>query len=106
MSINNLRPSFHLSIPNHWKKLIKSCSSRNPKERPSFDEIISAFKSNPKFIKDIDQDEFIDYTTKIGDTFPYKKKIKIKKKNLKKKINLQTTKKIMKTLKKKLLKIK
>lgn len=103
MSINNLRPSFHLSIPNHWKKLIKSCWSRNPNERPSFDEIISAFKSNPKFIKDIDQDEFIDYTTKIGDTFPYKKKIKIKKKNLKKKINLQSNEKDNENIKEKVI---
>ena len=62
ISEENLRPKFNESIPDCYRKLIESCWSHDPKERPKFDEIIYSLKTNKDFINDqINQEEYQNY---------------------------------------------
>ena len=61
VSINNLRPSFHFPIPDHYKKLIESCWSKNPNERPSFNEIVSLLKSDEFFQSESEKSKFFNF---------------------------------------------
>lgn len=53
-----------------YRQLIERCWSPDPKQRPTFDEILHELKSNPEFIESTtDKENFIEYTKYI-DGYP------------------------------------
>ncbi|KAK8893048.1 hypothetical protein M9Y10_030307 [Tritrichomonas musculus] len=71
------RPKLTESIPKCYKNLIEKCWAEDPDERPTFDEIIDLLKTDPEFIfKDVDMEEFINYTRIIGEEFNKKEEEK------------------------------
>ena len=57
-----LRPTFNESVPCCYRKLIEKCLAHEPKERPTFDEIIYHLKTNSEFINEnIDKEEYLNY---------------------------------------------
>ncbi|KAK8839971.1 hypothetical protein M9Y10_031688 [Tritrichomonas musculus] len=61
VGIFNERPVFKYNIDQCYKNLIESCWSKDPQERPSFDEIINILLSNEEFTVNVNMDEFNDY---------------------------------------------
>lgn len=60
---NNL-PTFSadIKIPNCYKSLIEKCLSKNPNERPSFDDIVTTIENDIDFIMhDMNNDEISEY---------------------------------------------
>lgn len=63
------RPKFTDDVPEKMKKLISKCWSKNPDERPSFDEIYKTLKSDFSYSsEDVDDDEINDYIEMIEET--------------------------------------
>ena len=59
-------PKFSETIPKCYQELIETCWSHNSEERPTFDEIMQALKTNSDFIDDsICQEEFFSYVELI-----------------------------------------
>ena len=73
------RPSLDIPIFDSYKDLIERCWSSNPKERPTFDEILHELRTNPKFITaEVDRKqyfEFIEYLDEYPATFDSSKRI-------------------------------
>ena len=56
------RPQFKIDVAEPYRKLIESCWSQNPLERPSFDEIKSKLKNDDGFITEkVDRETFQQY---------------------------------------------
>ena len=56
------RPSFNFPIPSFYKNLIENCWCQTPRERITFDEIVSILRNDPSFItSDINQKEYYEY---------------------------------------------
>lgn len=53
------RPSINKSVPSCYQKLMERCWSQNPEDRPTFDQILNELKTNSKFMKNVNKDEFI-----------------------------------------------
>ena len=53
------RPRFNKSIPYCYKKLIMSCWSEKPSDRPSFNEIVELLKRDRNFILDDNEELFL-----------------------------------------------
>ena len=63
------RPNKFGNIPNCYSKLIQRCWSDNPKERPSFGEIIDLLKNDREFItEDVSEKDFRDYIKFIDES--------------------------------------
>ncbi|KAK8871844.1 hypothetical protein M9Y10_007587 [Tritrichomonas musculus] len=63
------RPEFKSDIPTCYRNLIETCWSNNPKERPTFDEIVELLQTDPEFITEcVDEGEFIDYIDFIDES--------------------------------------
>ena len=63
----NYRPTLDKPIPSSYKKLIESCWKSDPKERPSFDEIISLLHKDSGFLTSkIDKTKFEKFVEKIN----------------------------------------
>lgn len=57
-----IRPEFPAGVPEQTQKLISSCWSQEPKDRPSFDEIFNALSNDRTCIgEDVDEDEVDEY---------------------------------------------
>lgn len=53
------RPTFNVPVPNSYQSLIEKCWSQDPKERPSFDEILTQLQNDAGFITDtVDKDDY------------------------------------------------
>lgn len=90
---NSERPKFNETIPDAYKELIESCWNEDPKERPTFKEIVEKLKDfdfleNLKeyLDPDIDPDEFtedfqsyVDYIDDYNATFNSENAIRIEK---------------------------
>ena len=64
----NLRPKFKESIPQCYRNIIEKCWARDPKERPTFDEIVFYLKTNSEFITDkINKEEYLNYIKYIDE---------------------------------------
>ena len=60
------RPKFTSSISDSYKKLIEECWSQEPKERPTFADIVERLKTDRGFItEEIDEDEYQKYVNYI-----------------------------------------
>ena len=60
--INGERPKFNSPIGAAYKELIESCWHQRTNERPSFEEIKEALRTDPGFITDlVDEGEFLSY---------------------------------------------
>ena len=58
---NDYRPEFNKPIPESYKELT-SCWSKNPSDRPSFNEIVDRLKNDRGFITDkINEEEYLKY---------------------------------------------
>lgn len=56
------RPEFNKQIPESYKDLIERCWAENPKDRPTFSDILIELKQNHEFITDkVNEDEFIKF---------------------------------------------
>lgn len=63
---NGERPKFTEKVPKSYQKLLKSCWSEDPTNRPSFSVIIDLLKNNKKYIiEDVDEDDYLAYITFI-----------------------------------------
>ena len=64
----NSRPKFPTDenkIPECYQELIERCWCDDPKERPTFKDIVFTLKNNEEFIIDgVDKDEFLKYVEK------------------------------------------
>lgn len=60
---DSYRPIFKETTPNCYKNLINKCWVQDPKERPTFEEIVHHIKTNQEFIssKNIDKEEFLNF---------------------------------------------
>ena len=69
--IDNYRPKFTVPIKKSFKELIEKCWSKDPNERPTFEEIFNKLKYNKNddqyLLDDVDIDEFIMYVEDITD---------------------------------------
>ena len=55
-------PAFKENIPKAFQKLIDRCWSKNPLERPNFEEIVDSLKNDPEFIfEGVDKEEYFNY---------------------------------------------
>ncbi|KAK8854393.1 hypothetical protein M9Y10_016955 [Tritrichomonas musculus] len=64
------RPPMKKDIPECYKKLIESCWSEKPEDRPTFEEIVDKLKSDPSFMfDDVNLDEIMLYMEIIGDDY-------------------------------------
>lgn len=60
------RPEITDEVPKCYKKLIEDCWSQNPRERPTFKEILHILKTDKNFImENVKQEEFFDYVYRI-----------------------------------------
>lgn len=61
--INGDRPEFESMIPECYKNLICKCWSSDPKDRPSFNEIVDLLKHKREFITEyeVDEEKFNEY---------------------------------------------
>lgn len=56
------RPEFNKPIADSYRQLITQCWANKPADRPTFSEIVTRLKSDPKFITDeVDKDEYMNY---------------------------------------------
>ncbi|KAK8883536.1 hypothetical protein M9Y10_042630 [Tritrichomonas musculus] len=56
------RPEIYEEIPESYKRLITKCWQQDPKDRPTFEQIVSMLKTDRGFITDdVDEDEFLDF---------------------------------------------
>lgn len=78
--IGNERPKFNFPISSCYIDLITRCWSVDPKDRPTFQNIVEELRTNKDFIIDtIDADEFYDFVDSIDETsisFDPNKKLK------------------------------
>ena len=59
---NCIRPKFNKQIPLCYKLLIEKCWSQDPKERPTFENILNELETNSEFITDdVNEDEYRNY---------------------------------------------
>lgn len=65
---NGFRPSFKYDIPTCYRNLITSCWKDNPKERPSFEEIVQILRTEDEFTQNVDINEFFDYVDLIDES--------------------------------------
>ncbi|KAK8883844.1 hypothetical protein M9Y10_042943 [Tritrichomonas musculus] len=57
-----IRPEFPAGVPEQTQKLISSCWSKEPKDRPSFEEIFNTLSNDRTCIgEDVDEDEVDEY---------------------------------------------
>ena len=74
------RPEFKSPIDDCYKDLINRCWSNDPKQRPTFDEIVFELKNNSDFITNtVDANEFynyVEYTENYHSSFDPSKKFK------------------------------
>ncbi|KAK8880401.1 hypothetical protein M9Y10_003073 [Tritrichomonas musculus] len=70
---NNIRPEFKYEPPDSYKQLIESCWSQDPKDRPTFDDIVDDLENDSGFITEtVDENDyqmFIDYIKDYKTTF-------------------------------------
>lgn len=60
------RPKFLREIPSSYKNLIENCWNQDPKNRPTFKEILNQLKNNRGFITDqINEEKFRQYVNYI-----------------------------------------
>ena len=60
------RPQFNVNVAESYRRLIESCWSQNPLERPSFDDIESCLKTDEGFItENVDKETFNQYVKLI-----------------------------------------
>ena len=58
--MTGMRPKIDESVPEQYRKLIKSCWEEDPRKRPTFKEIVSMLKTDKSFItKKINEREFL-----------------------------------------------
>lgn len=73
------RPEFTEQIPDCYIKLIEKCWSQDPKDRPTFDEIVHLLKTDRDFIRNnINEDDYrnyIEYIDKEQSSFCYTQQI-------------------------------
>ena len=63
------RPQITETVPDCYKKLIEKCWSQEPKEKPTFAEIVDILRNNPEFINEkVDSKEFQKYVKMIDDS--------------------------------------
>ena len=64
--LNGERPEFKYPIPHCYRDLITRCWSSDPRDRPTFQDIVKELRTNKEFIIDtIDEDEFYEYIDDI-----------------------------------------
>lgn len=64
---NGLRPKFLSVVPEPYQTLISDCWSQNPRERPTFEQILHALENDAQLLTDIDGTlffEYVDYVEK------------------------------------------
>ncbi|KAK8840176.1 hypothetical protein M9Y10_031116 [Tritrichomonas musculus] len=75
--LNGERPSFNTIIDQAYKDLIERCWSQDPKDRPTFAQIVEELENNHDFITpSIDEDDFLNYVEFVNE---YEKCFKEKK---------------------------
>ena len=56
------RPKFNKEIPAAYKDLIERCWSQDPRDRPTFEEIMKELKTNHEFITEkVNEGELLNY---------------------------------------------
>ena len=104
--IDNKRPYLNETIPNEFRCMIEKCTSRNPDERLTFEEICKELRNNVEYTKNLERkseyysyikfiDDFIDKNKSFNQDIKIDECSKIKKRCL-----LINTPKINKTKKK------
>ncbi|KAK8888320.1 hypothetical protein M9Y10_039386 [Tritrichomonas musculus] len=77
---NCKRPEIDASVPECYKQLIEKCWSQDPKERPTFEMIVSDLKTNKNYMtENVDEIEFYNYIKFIDESpksFDTSKKIR------------------------------
>ena len=64
------RPNFNKAIPQSYKNLIEKCWSEDPKDRPTFEQIVDKLKNDRNFITEtIDEEKFLNYVNFINQKF-------------------------------------
>lgn len=67
--VQKLRPKFKETVPECYRKLIEKCWSDDPRERPTFDEILYHLKTNSDFINEkINKEEYKNYINMIEES--------------------------------------
>lgn len=65
---HQLRPKFKETFPKFYQELIEKCWSHDPKERPTFEEIVNHLRLNKEVITDeINKDEFDNFVKFIDE---------------------------------------
>ena len=60
--IKGNRPNISRKIQNCYKIMIEDCWAQNPRDRPSFDDIVDSLENNQDFISlDINENEYREY---------------------------------------------
>ena len=77
--VKGKRPDFTFPVPNSYRQLIEKCWSYDPRDRPTFDQIITQLKNDEGFITDsVDREDYrnyIDYIEQYQASFDQDKKI-------------------------------
>ena len=64
------RPSFRYPIASSYEELIKDCWKDDPKERPTFEQIVFRLQTDKGFItSNVDEEEFLNYVCYVDETF-------------------------------------
>lgn len=59
--MNDIRPSLPRSFSGPWRELIESCWARNPKDRPSFTEILKRFRTGEVLLTGANQKKVVEH---------------------------------------------
>lgn len=77
--INGDRPAMDDSVPSSYRNLIERCWSKNPDDRPTFDQIVEEIKTDKSFItsnvKEADFLDYVDFLEKSPKNFKENEKI-------------------------------
>ena len=75
--LNGKRPKIDNYVPETYCKLIERCQSQDPKDRPTFDQIVEELK-NDDFVSEVENEDFynyIDYIEESRKTYDKDKRI-------------------------------
>ncbi|KAK8834976.1 hypothetical protein M9Y10_018679 [Tritrichomonas musculus] len=66
--------NFDKNTPQAYRKLIESCMSKDPKKRPTFQEIVSSLRTDQGFItNNVDKQKFLEFVDSKKTKFNFKK---------------------------------
>lgn len=70
--VQGKRPEFQKEVPQCYKRLIEECWDKNPKKRPTFNQICERLKNDKSFHENVDLDFFFNYIKYVDNNLPLK----------------------------------